>query len=151
MDLFHKFQDVYFDIVQLTELIDRIPDACRCGDAQAHLDGQCACAEEEKQSSPQPIGKECLRLLREIEERLRWMEDDLEHVKLNQPTMQHEPEVVQQIEMVWDEVHYLHALFHRIEQSIERFRLTCDDGQLRRLREAGRELKRCAERLNAVL
>ncbi|RMG50227.1 MAG: hypothetical protein D6723_12645 [Acidobacteria bacterium] len=151
MDLFHQFQDIYFDIVQLAELITRIPDTCRCGDAEAHLDGQCACVEEEQQPPSQARGEECLRLLRQVEERLRWMEDDLEHVRLNQSMMQHEPEVMQKIEMVWGEVHYLHALLNRIEQSIEGFRLTCDDEQLRRLQGAARELKRCAEQLNAVL
>lgn len=49
MSLFHKLSDVYFDAVNLREAIESLPAQCDCQDADAHLKGQCCCAETERQ------------------------------------------------------------------------------------------------------
>ncbi|MCI0606504.1 hypothetical protein L0156_26265 [bacterium] len=43
--------EIYQEAIQLCDAINKLPDHCECGDADAHLEGRCPCCREHTSST----------------------------------------------------------------------------------------------------
>jgi hypothetical protein len=93
MSLFHKFQDVYFDVIQLADTLEQIPETCDCGDADAHLAGQCNCVAGGTLKPPEGVEQGCLYHLEKLWQKLHWLNEDLHRLKISQLTDQEQNEL----------------------------------------------------------
>ena len=78
MNLASKLQDVYFDAVRLSEELGTIPEACECGDALAHLRGDCRCGGTANSAAGRrPSDRGCLAHLDRLHTGVAWLREDL--------------------------------------------------------------------------
>ncbi|GBC81783.1 hypothetical protein HRbin10_00895 [bacterium HR10] len=151
MTLFHQFQDVYFDVIGLAEALAQLPESCECGDAEAHFTGRCRCVGAESEKPPGEGEPGCVCHLKKLRERLYWLEEDLQRVKIPQRAGEEWQQWREKSFLLLTCLRSLTASLDQLDQAIEQFRQSSADEPLHRLRACGQELRAWAEKLNALL
>jgi len=60
MDPLRQWRDVYEEVIEFSGSLERLPEKCECGDAEAHLGGRCRCCHGHVPGSRHgPGGKAC--------------------------------------------------------------------------------------------
>ena len=152
MALFQKLCDVYFDAVKLREALDRIPDRCDCGDAEAHLLGSCCCAGAQlDESAGDSERRGCLVHLEQLSREIQRFEEDLRRERGALARDDEDGAVQQRVSNIEIIVERLSSTLGRLRIDLMSFRETCAHDVLSRIKASRSELDGQISALNSAL
>ena len=152
MSLFHKLHDVYFDAVKLWEELERIPRACDCGDAHAHLSRQCCCAGLPPQRAETGTeGSGCLARLEALGNSIGWFREDMRKEIRELEPGEASCGLGSRLFLIENLIDSLNSSVDRIKLDLMAFRATCAHDALQRMKGSSEELRRYIDKLNDVI
>ncbi|HSF23501.1 MAG TPA: hypothetical protein VLE20_04680 [Blastocatellia bacterium] len=153
MELLQLWQSVYQEAVQLADFVERLPDACGCGDADAHLDGRCRCCSGHEQTGEHHGGGEnCTAVLTRLRADLTMLSRDF---AIAGPPMEGSALEEQRFELrrgvflAANDLQQILEAFKRVTESVAGFRSDCAIPRMRAVKRNCAELRKHCERVNA--
>lgn len=155
MELSQLWQNIYKETVQLADTVGRLPDACECGDGDAHLEGRCPCCD-----SHEPAGERhghaenCNSLLARLHADLTMLSEDL---ALGGPPLEafalerQRFELRRGVFLAANDLQQIVESFKRVSESVAGFRRDCAVSRMRAVKRHCAELREHCERVNADL
>lgn len=155
MELSQLWHNIYQEAVQLADSVERLPDACECGDADAHLEGRCHCCNSNRDARGQQVaGENCNSLLARLRADLTMLSQD---ISLAGPPVEAFAHDRQQLELrrgvflAANDLQELVETFKRVTESVAGFRRDCAVSRMRAIRRHCAELRDHCERVDAEL
>jgi hypothetical protein len=146
-DLLPVWCEIYQEAVQLCEAIERLPDQCECGDAEAHLEGRCRCCGKDKAAHGH--GENCRAILTRLRADLSMFCQDFAAISVPLATGvgPERRELRRGIFLAASDLQQIVKGVNRVNEAVPGFRRTCDLAELRGLKRHSAELR---EHLNNV-
>ena len=155
MDLMELWRTVYQEAVQLAEEIGQLPDACECGDADAHLAGRCpCCGSPGRQGGHARPRKDCHEILARLRADLTMLTQDLSAAgpPLEAAALQGQQfELRREVFRAASGLHRIVESFGRASDAVAGFRRDCTVSRMRAVKRGCAELRDHCERVNAEL
>lgn len=154
MDLLKLWQNIGQEANDLAAAVERLPDECECGDADAHLRGRCACCGGHTPSSHVADGEDCVSIINRLRADLTALGQDL---SVAGPALGVSSLESQRLELrrgVFLAAADLEAIlesFKRLTESVAGFRRDCTITRMRTVKRRCNELRDHCERVNAEL
>ena len=155
MDLLQLWQSIYQEAVQLAETVERLPDRCECGDADAHLEGGCRCCDRSERTGEQArSGKNCNQILARLRADLTMLSEDF---AVAGPPLEASAFEKQRFElrrgvfMAAVDLQQILEAFKRVSESVAGFRRDCALSRMRTVKRCSAELRDHCERVNGEL
>ena len=154
MDLLQLWQNIREEANDLAEAMERLPDHCDSGNAEAHLTGHCDCC-----NAPGPTGHsqknpDCLAILGRLGVDLKMLNQDLAVAGPSLDVVAQESkrtELRRGILLAAGDLQALNEAFKRLTESVVGFRRECTISRMRTVRRHSLELRDHCERINAEL
>jgi hypothetical protein len=155
MELLQLWQSIYLETGQLADYVERLPDACECGDADAHLEGRCACCKGHGQAGEHHgVHLNCLEILARLRADLTMLCKDF--------SLMAEPmagaalagkrfELRRTVFLASSDLERLVEAFERAAAAVAGFRRTCAIADMRRVKRHCAELRERCEQVNTEL
>lgn len=155
IDLLSLWRGVCSEAVQLSEAVELLPDACECGDADAHLEGRCGCCGgHEKASERNRIGERCPAILDRLRADIAALVKDFSSLAnpLELAAMAKQSvELRRGVFLTGSDLQQICEAFERLDHAVVGFRRTCAVPELRRIKLHCAELRERCERISEVL
>jgi len=155
MNLLQQWHDIYQEAVQLSETIERLPDECECGDAEAHLEERChCCGGHGRAREPHGHGETCTVLLSRLRADLAMLCADFSRVvgPVEAATLgTHRLELRQGIFLASSDLQQIVEALEQVNESVAGFRRTCAVSEMRRVKRHSATLREHCNRLDAEL
>ena len=154
MDLLQLWQNIGQEASDLATAIERLPDECECGDADAHLGGTCACCGGHKRAGPSPEGQNCLEIISRLRADLTALGQDLSVAgpALGASAVESgRLELRRGIFLAARDLEAILEAFKRLEESVAGFRRECTISRMRAVKRRCVELRDHCQRVNAAL
>lgn len=153
MSLFHKLQDVYYDAVDLAEQLERIPAACDCGDADAHISGSCCCAgaQPHRTSEESEPRTGCLARVNELSESIQWFREDVRRDRGEVSRVEISGALEGRLSLIDNLIDDLSSMLTRLKLDLAEFRANCAYPALERMKKSNDDLRRYTAELNELL
>ncbi|MCI0443998.1 hypothetical protein L0152_12395 [bacterium] len=140
-DLSELWSEIYQEAIQLCDSIERLPDQCECGDADAHLEGRCRCCNQNEPAHGH--GENCNTILERLRVDLSMFCRDFstiaspiesaigtEYIQLRRGIFLAAADLQQIVKTV-----------ERVSEAVAGFRRTCDLTELRGIKRHTAELR----------
>lgn len=153
MDMFQLWQCIYQEAVQLAETVERLPDECECGDADAHLGGRC-CSREGQKGGRENGETNCNEILARLRADLMMLSKDFLSVA---PPMEEMAFVENKLEMrrgiflAADDLQQTLQAFDRVTGAVAGFHRNCAATEMRGVKRRCAEFRQHCERINTEL
>ncbi len=155
MNLLQLWLEIYQEAIQLCDAIDKLPDHCECGDADAHLEGRCPCCREHRQSTEiHAHAEDCTVLLTRLRADLAILCQDFAQLAtpigaaaIGMKCL----ELRRGIFLAADDLGTISKAVGRIQEEVVGFRRTCDLSELRGIKHRAADLREHFNRLNLNL
>jgi len=155
MDLLELWQNIHEEVVQLAEAVERLPDSCECGDADAHLEGRChCCREHEAAGGTHAGGEDCNAVIGRLRADLAMLSEDfgaaagpMEGAALER----HRFELRRGVFLAAADLQQVVTAFKRVTESVAGFRVTCAIAEMRSVKRHCAELREHCDRVNEEL
>ena len=145
-----RWHDIQPDILMLSTSLALIPEQCTCGNATAHLKGECACCAERNRWSAVHCA-DCDALLEKIEPQIQAVVlDMLGFLPAGSPDAPTAGER-RGTQDIRRQVKTVTALVERLRSAATEYRETCHPARLETMKQCTQELFRAGRRLNAML
>ena len=155
MELLGLWQNIHREVVQLAETVEKLPDGCECGDADAHLEDRCACCDIHRQAGPGHARAEsCDSLLARLRADLTMLSED---VAIAAPPMEAAALEKQRFELrrgVFLAVSDLQRIiesFKKVTEAVAGFRRDCAVSRMRAIKHHCAELRQHCDEVNSEL
>ena len=146
---FHQIQDVYFDCLNLCEVLESIPQTCDCLDADSHLAGKCCCASSWNEVGEEGISRDGNPLsLEKLRRSVNSFQKDFdqERAQLSSPEVTNE--FGSPLSLIEDTVRSIARSVERVEDNLNSFRSSCAQDALERLKAQSLDLRKYLDQLN---
>jgi hypothetical protein len=155
MDLTQLWQSILEETVELAAALDRLPDECECGDADAHLEGRCPCCSAHGQAGGRHAsGVNCDVVLARLQADLSMLCEDLalagpptEAAALEKQRL----ELRRGVFLAASDLQQTVETFKKISESVAGFRIDCVVSRMRAIKRHSAELREHCELVNAEL
>lgn len=155
VNLLSLWRSVSWEAARLSEAVERLPDACECGDPEAHLEGRCrCCGGHEPATIRQGSGENCVAILARLRADIMVLDKDftalagpLEAAALTMRSV----ELRRGVFLAANDLQRVFEAFQRVDHSVIGFRRTCATSELRGVKRHCAELREQCERINAEL
>ena len=154
MDLLQLWQNIGQEASDLATAVERLPDECECGDADAHLGGRCACCGGHTRGGRSIDGPNCLEIISRLRTDLTVLGQDL---SVAGPALGASALETQRLELrrgIFLAAADLEAIlesFKRLTESVAGFRRDCTITRMRAVKRRCIELRDHCQRVNAEL
>ena len=154
MDLLQLWQNIGQEASDLATAVERLPDECECGDADAHLGGRCACCGGHTRGGQSIDGPNCLEIISRLRTDLTVLGQDL---SVAGPALGASALETQRLELrrgIFLAAADLEAIlesFKRLTESVAGFRRDCTITRMRAVKRRCIELRDHCQRVNAEL
>lgn len=155
IDLLSLWRTVCSEANQLSEAIELLPDACECGDSDAHVDGRCHCCGGHKQlSERRGSGGNCAGVLARLQADFAMLVKDFS--SLAGPTeiaaiVQQSVELRRGVFLAASDLQQISDALEHLDHAVVGFRRTCAVSDLKRVKLHCAELRERCERISAAL
>jgi hypothetical protein len=151
MRLSELWQEVYREVMQFTETLARLPDECRCGDAEAHLEERCPCCESSHARGPLGAGGSCAETVSRLQADFSMLWEDVKRVSA--PIEEAAPredllEIRRGVFLAAKDLEQIGRELERVTEAVLGFRRSCAVSELRRAKRHAAELRAHCERVN---
>jgi hypothetical protein len=155
IDLLSLWRKVFSEAVQLSEAVEPLPDACECGDVDAHLEGRCRCCGGHKRASERRgSGDNCADILDRLRADIAMLVKDfsslagpLEIAALAKQSV----ELRRGVFLAASDLQQICEALERVDHAVMGFRRTCAVPELKRVKLRCAELRKRCEQIGAVL
>ncbi|MEW6735936.1 MAG: hypothetical protein AB1489_31875 [Acidobacteriota bacterium] len=155
MDLLQLWQSIYQEVVQLAEIVQRLPDNCECGDADAHLEERCMCCDGHKRAKqPRDGGQNCSTILANLRVNLAMLCKDFTTVA--EPIgasalVNHQLELRRGVFLAASDLQQLLEEFEQASAVVAGFRRSCAISEMNRVKHHCAQLRERCEKISAQL
>ena len=153
IDLLQLWNRVYQEAVQLSDAIEGLPDACECGDADAHLEGRCRCCNGHERAEGRK-GENCAAVLARLQADLAMLSKDFTLIAAPVEAggfVGKHMELRRGVFLAANDLQQILEAFERISKSAVGFRRTCSIADMLRIKRCCIELREHCERVNSEL
>lgn len=150
MELLQLWQSISEEAVQLAGAVERLPDECECGDADAHLEGRCHCCSR-KADGIERRGLNCTALLARLQADLTMLSEDLALAGPPTETAALESqrfELRRGVFLAASDLRQTVETFKRVAESVAGFRIDCAVPRMRAIKRHCANLREHCERVN---
>jgi hypothetical protein len=155
MNLLEVWQCIYEEAGQLADTVDRLPDACECGDSNTHLEERCRCCERHEQAADHHNGGvNCNTILARLRADLTMLSKDFFTVAGpldGAALVRQRVELRRSVFLAADDLQQVLDAFERVSGAVAGFRHTCAVADMRRVKRHCAELREHCERVNGEL
>ncbi len=155
MDLLNLWESIYRETGQLAGAVEQLPDACECGDGNAHLEGRCACcARHEPTTGHHSSNLNCKEILARLRADLAILCKDFSMAAepLEGATLVRQRfELRRGVYLAETDLQQLLEAFERVTGAVAGFRHSCAVTDMRRVKRHCVELREHCERINVEL
>lgn len=155
IDLLSLWRTVCLEAAQLSEAVERLPDACECGDADAHLEERCSCCGGHEQANqPNQSSEKCPAILDRLRADIAALVKDFSSLAgpLEMAAMANQNvELRRGIFLTGGDLQQICEAFERVDRAVMGFRRTCAVPELRRVKIRCAELRERCESISAGL
>ena len=151
MDLLQLWQNICIEARNLATGIERLPDYCESGDADAHLSGRCSHCGKEMSAAD---SFDCLEILSRLRADLAMLNQDMSTAvpALNIATTgRKQMELRRGVFLAASDLELVNEVYERISDSVIGFRRECTISRLRAVKRHCIEFRDHCERVNAEL
>jgi hypothetical protein len=154
VDFLRMWHGVCAEAVALADAVERLPDQCECGDADAHLGGRCRCCDGHSQAEGGRGGENCTAILERLRADLTLLASDFE---LTAGPLEAAALASQNVELrhgvvlAAGDLRRVSEAFSRVSEAVAGFRRDCTVAGMRRVKRHCAELRKHCERVNAEL
>ena len=154
MDLLQLWQNIGQEATDLATAVERLPDECECGDADAHLRGRCACCGGHVPSVHPVDGQDCVEIISRLQADVTALGQDL---SIAGPALGASALETRRLELrrgIFLAAADLEAIlesFKRVTESVAGFRRECTITRMRVVKRRCIELRNHCDRVNAEL
>jgi hypothetical protein len=155
MDLTQLWQSISEETVELAAAVERLPDKCECGDADAHLEGRCPCCSAHGQAGGRRAsGVNCNVVLARLQADLSMLSEDL--ALAGPPTEvaaleKQRFELRRGVFLAASDLQRTVEAFNQVNESVAGFRIDCAVSRMRAIKRHSAELREHCEQVNADL
>jgi|SRR3990172_1181622 len=154
-DLLQIWCEIYQEAIQFCEAIERLPEQCECGDAEAHLEGRCPCCRNHtEQAGSHGHAESCTVLLTRLRADLNILCNDftLLATPIGQAAVGAKClELRRGIFLAAEDLHKIVKAVDLVHNEVAGFRHTCDLSELRILKRYCAELRDHFNHMNLSL
>lgn len=155
IDLMKEWRNVYQEVVSLSGQIEHLPDECPCGDADAHLNGNCRCCGGHPQPvQPEVQSRNCTDILACLRADLALLCEDFVRVAgpMNAVAIPTRWAALRrEVLLTADNLQKIAGALERVDQAVVGFRRSCTVSEMRGLKRACAELRMHCEQLDSEL
>lgn len=155
VDLMQQWRNVYQEAIALVEEVERLPDECPCGDADAHLNRRCRCCGSRGHASqPQAHSQSCTELLACLRADFALLCEDFTRMAGPMRTVAFETRwtsLRRDVVFTADDLQKIADSLDQVDQAVVGFRSTCAVSEMRSLKRACGELRVHCAALNGEL
>lgn len=154
MDLFEQWRDVKQEAIQLSEAIERIPEECACGDAEAHLEERCACCDRHPGASKAAGGDRCSVILERLNADLSVLCENFSRAVGALPAAargRRRLELRRGVFLAASNLKQLTQALERVNDAVVGFRRTCTLLEMRKLKSRIKEFREHCNRLDVEI
>lgn len=155
IDPLQLWRGVCAGAVRLAEAVERLPDACECGDSDAHLEGRCRCCDGHgRAEGGHGGGENCTAILERLRADLTVLASDFE---LTAGPLEAAALAARNIELrhgvvlAAGDLRRVFEAFTRAGEAVAGFRRDCTVTAMRRVKRHCAELRKHCEQANAEL
>lgn len=155
MDLLKLWQGINQQAGLLADSVAGLPDACECGDADAHLEGRCSCCERHEWSAQGPKSAEsCTAIIARLRVDLRMLCADFAAIA---PAVdatgltERRLELRRGVFLSAADLEQLTEAFERVTGAVAGFRRDCAITEMKKVKRFSSDLRAHCERVNAQL
>lgn len=155
MDLTQLWQSISEETAELAAAVERLPDKCECGDADAHLEGRCLCCRSHGQAGGHPAtGVNCSVVLARLQADLSILSEDL--ALAGPPTEaaaleKQRYEIRRGVFLAASDLQRTVEAFTKVSESVAGFRIDCTVSRMRDIKRHSAELREHCARVNREL
>ncbi len=153
MELLQLWQNIYREANELATAVERLPDECECGDAEAHLRGKCPCCGGHP--GDHSTGRQdCVETIGRLQVDLTMLSQD---VSLAAPALNATALESQRVELrrgvylTASDVDAIMEAFRRLGEAVTGFRRECTIARMRSVKHRCVELREHCERVDEEL
>jgi hypothetical protein len=155
MDLTQLWRSISEETVELAAALERLPDECECGDADAHLEGRCLCCRKHDQAGGHHgTAVSCNALIARLGADLSMLSEDLaiaapptEAAALEEQRF----ELRRGVFLAASDLHRTVEAFQQVNESVAGFRVDCAVSRMRAIKRHCADLREHCERVNAEM
>ena len=154
MDLLQLWQNIAQEASDLATTVERLPDECECGDADAHLRGRCPCCSRHAPSSHSGDSQDCVEIISRLRADLTVLSQDLSVAgpALGASALESQRlELRRGIFLAAGDLEVILEAFKRLTESVAGFRRDCTITRMRAVKRRCIELRDHCQRVNAEL
>jgi hypothetical protein len=154
MDLLQLWRNIGQEASDLATAVERLPDECECGDADAHLGGRCACCGGHSRGGQSIDDPNCLEIISRLRTDLTVLGQDLSVAgpALGASALENQRlELRRGIFLAAADLEAILESFKRLTESVAGFRRDCTITRMRAVKRRCVELRDHCNRVNAEL
>lgn len=154
MELLKLWQNIHQEASDLATAVERLPDECECGDADAHLRGTCACCGGHTHGGNAADSQDCVVIISRLQADLTALGQDL---SIAGPALGASALETQRLELrrglflAAADLEAILESFKRVTESVAGFRRECTITRMRAVNRRSVELRDHCDRVNAEL
>lgn len=154
MELLELWHNIYREANELVTAVERLPDDCECGDADAHLRGKCPCCGGHTRADHSGDRHDCVESISRLQADLTLLSQDVSIVApaLNATALKSQrSELRRGVFLAAGDVDAIMEAFRRLGEAVTGFRRECTIARMRSVKRRCVELRDHCERVNAEL
>lgn len=155
IDLLSLWWSIGWEAMELCDTVERLPDVCACGDAEAHLEGRCRCCNRHRPIEEGPEREEnCSAIIARLRTDLRILANEFKSTAGPVEALalvKGDVELRRGIFLTPNDLQQVLVVFARITESVAGFRMNCSITQMQRMKRYCVELKEACRRINREL
>lgn len=154
MELLKLWQNIHQEASNLATAIERLPDECECGDADAHLGGRCPCCRGHMTGGNPADGQNCLSIITTLRADVSALGQDLSIAgpALGASALQRQQQELRRgLFLAAGELEAILEAFKRVTESVVGFRQECTISRMRAVKRRCIEFRAHCDRVNAEL
>lgn len=153
MELLQLWHQVYQEAVRFSVAIASLPEACECGDAEAHLAGRCRCCVH-RSSPPHGASENCAASIERLRADISILCQDFSSVAgpLEEAALQTQQlELRRGVFLAASDLQRIVAALEQVSAAIVGFRSSCSLTEMQRIKRYTALLRQHCDQLNAQL
>lgn len=154
MEMLQRWFGIHAEAVRLCQAIERLPEACACGDAEAHLAGRCACCRHRHSEGGDRHGENCGLVLARLRAEFAMLCQDFSQVAgpLEEAAVEAARiELRRGVFLAARDLQQIAADLDAVSDAVMGFQRSCTITEMQRVKRHVAELREHCEQLNAQL
>lgn len=154
MELLKLWQNIHQEASNLATAIERLPDECECGDADAHLGGRCPCCRGHTPGGNPPEAQDCLSIISRLRADVTALGQDLSIAgpALGASALERQQQELRRgLFLAAGELDAVREAFQRVTESVVGFRQECTISRMRAVKRRCVEFRAHCDRVNVEL